>query len=137
MFSKTIKQVLLGLVVVLLLLGSFFAGRMLSRTMNVQAQGEPEIGDRDAAHDCSIIEVALLSNRAHIRCSNGYGAIYFFAVANTSENEVLINRMMAIGLTNLSMDRKVYLYFDASFASNPEGCLTTNCRKLTGIIGYK
>jgi len=137
MFGKTTKKILFGVIVALLLLGSFFAGRMLNKAMSVQAQGEPENGDRDSAHDCTIIEVALLNNRAHIRCSNGAGAIYFFAVANTSANETLINRVMAIGLTNLSMDRKVYLYYDGNLANNPPGCLTTNCRKLTGVIGYR
>jgi len=137
MSGKTIKKILFGLMVAFLLLGSFFAGRIFYRATNVQAQGDPPNDDRALTHDCTIIEVALLDNRAHIRCSNGYGAIYFFAVANTSANETLINRVMAIGLTNMSMDRKVYLYFDGSSANNPVGCLVSDCRKLTGVIGYK
>ena len=71
MSGKTVRKVLFGVVVAVLLLASFFAGRMHQPAMNVQAQDEVDSEDRGTVwHDCAIIEVALFGNRAHIRCSN-------------------------------------------------------------------
>jgi len=61
--------------------------------------------------------------------------IWFFAVANTSANKTFINRMMAIGLTQMSLDHNVVVHFDTLSANNPPGCLVTDCRKLVGIVG--
>lgn len=134
MFTKTIKKVLFAFVVVLLLLASFFAGRMHNKSMNVQAQEMPEDETRGTTgFNCDISQVSIFGNRAHIKCTNSQNGIAYFAVANTSENQIFINRVIAIGLTNLSMNRYVYVFYDTLESNNPTGCNMGDCRKLLSI----
>lgn len=142
MSNKTIQKVLYAVVVVLLLLGSFFAGRLLNKPMNVQAQEDP--GDETRAvvsFNCEIEQVAIYSDRAHIKCDNsivvGTDNVSYFAIANDKENEMLINRVMAIGLTNLSMNRYVNVWFSSVSSNNPSGCQSNDCRKLLALMAYK
>jgi hypothetical protein len=142
MSKKTIQSVLYSLVVVILLLASFFAGYLHNKQTAVQAQDIPGDGDRyTAGFDCNITEVAILGNRAHIKCANsvvvGTDTVRYFAIENTSANETLINRVMAIGLTNMSMNRYVYVHYETLSSSNPPGCLTGDCRKLYSVLGHK
>ena len=113
--------------------------------MNVQAQEMPEDENRAVSgHTCKIVEVAMYEDRAHVKCDTpkvlgGFPApvhnVYFFAIANTNENKMLINRVMAIGLTTMSMNRSAYLLLETASSENPSGCLTQDCRKLLGING--
>lgn len=141
MFGSTTKKILFGVVVAVLLLGSFFAGRIQNKAIAVQAQDEP--GDQaraEVSFDCNINQVAIYGNRAHIRCGNaptGDPTVHYFAIENNSENELMINRVMAIGLTNMSMDRWVRLWYDTSETNNPTGCQDVDCRKLIAVIGHK
>jgi hypothetical protein len=141
MSTKKIHRVLFAFVIAILLLASFLAGRMYTQPMNVLAQEIPEDEDRAIATfaPCTVIEVAMYNNRAHIRCVETVGTteISFFAIANTTANQSLINRVLAIGLTQMSMNRVLYIQYDTNSANNPVGCLVSNCRKLVGIMGYK
>lgn len=131
MSTKIVQRVVFALVVVLLLLVSYFAGQMYRPPMNVQAQEVPGDENRDInSHTCYVTEVAMYDNRAHILCG-----VMFFAIADTPANKTLINRVLAIGLTNMSMNRQVRVVFDTLAENNPPGCLTTDCRKLIGIVG--
>jgi hypothetical protein len=142
MSVKPVQKIIFALIVVLLLLASFLAGRMYNKPMNVLAQ---EITDDEnratAGFNCNINEVAMYANRAHIRCANsvavGSDTVWFFAIENTSANKTFINRVIAIGLTNMSMNRWVYVNYDTSSSNNPPGCLTGDCRKLVAILGWK
>lgn len=141
MSTKMIHRVLFVCVVAILLLASFLAGRMYTQPMNVQAQEMPEDEDRAIVgfSPCTVQQVAMYGNRAHIRCVESVGttAIRFFAIANTTANKSLINRVLAIGLTQMSMNRAVQIEYDTNSANNPVGCLVSDCRKLVGIMGYK
>lgn len=142
MSTKIVQRVVFALVVVLLLLASYFAGQMYRPPMNVQAQEVPEDENRGTGtHLCSITQVAMHYNRAHILCFipadvDGTNVIYF-AVADTPANKTFINRVLAIGLTGMSMNKNVQVVFDTLASNNPPGCLTTDCRKLIGIVGLK
>lgn len=140
MYKKTAQRVLFVLIVVFLMLASFIAGRMLHKPKTVQAQEEH--GDEtqaSASLTCTVNQVAIYSNRAHIRCVSpvviGSDTVYYFAIENTLENEMFINRVMAIGLTNMSMNRSVYIWYDTSSSSNPPGCQTNDCRLLLAASG--
>ena len=141
MSKKTIQKVIYAVVVVLLLLGSFFAGQLLNKPMNVQAQEITGDETRAIVFNCNIDNVAIYSNRAHIRCTNfitvGSNTVRYFAIANTNENEMFINRVMAIGLTNMSMNRYVEVWFDTLASNNPSGCQPGDCRKLYAVNGHK
>jgi len=113
---------------------------MDTRAIDVQAQEIPEDEDRaTSTHICQVAQVAVFGSRAHILCKTskvvGTDTVWFYAVANTSANKTLINRMMTIGLTQMSLDDNVVVYFDTLSANNPPGCLVTDCRKLVGIVG--
>jgi hypothetical protein len=138
MATKSIHKVLFALIVFLLLLASFFAGRMQSKPTMVQAQEILEDENRySTGFNCNINMVSIFDNRAHIRCSNppteDGDLIYYFAVETTSENEMLINRMVAISLTNLAMNRYVWVLYETSASDNPPGCNTGDCRKLYSV----
>lgn len=139
MSKKTNQRVVFAIVVVSLLLVSFIAGRMKNQPINVQAQELPDSEERAGFSPCEVEQVAMYPNRAHVKCKDPVPAttIRFFAVADTPANKTLINRVLAIGLTQMSMNRYLYIEYDANSANNPPGCLSTDCRKLTGIMGYK
>jgi hypothetical protein len=141
MSKKTTQRVLFALVLVVLLIASFFAGRMLNNHTLVHAQDIPGDENRATSYNCDIEQVAIFNNRAHIKCTNyilvGSDAVYYFAVANTPENQMFLNRVMAIGLTNMSMNRSAYIFYDSNTAHNPAGCNTSDCRNLVAITGYK
>ena len=142
MSKKTIQKVTYALIVVLLLLGSFFAGRLLNKPMHVQAQENPGDETRGVvSFNCDIDQVAIYSDRAHIKCANfiivGSDTVRYFAIANDKENEMLINRVMAIGLTNLSMNRSVNVWFSSVSSNNPSGCQSADCRKLLALMAHK
>jgi hypothetical protein len=138
MSNEIIKKVVYVVAVVLLLFASFLAGRLFNRQSKVQAQDI--IGDETrymTSFNCDINQVAIFDNRAHIRCANPENGIAYFAVANTPENQSFINRVMAIGLTNMSMNRSVWVFYETLSSSNPPGCNTGDCRKLEALSGSK
>ena len=145
MLVKPNQKVVFALIVFLLLLASFFAGRLNNEPMHVQAQEMPEDENRAVSgHTCKIIDVAIYSNRAHVKCDVPFvlglapktTSVYYFAIANTNENKMLINRVMAIGLTTMSMNRSAYLVVETASAQNPPGCLASDCRQLLGLSGH-
>jgi hypothetical protein len=140
MYKKYAQRVLFVSTIVGLMLASFFVGRMLNKPMTVQAQevtGDETRGS--ASFNCNVNQVAIYSDRAHIRCVSpvvvGSDTVYYFAIANTRENEMFINRVMAIGLTNMSMNRAVYIWYDTLSSNNPPGCQTNDCRLLLAASG--
>ena len=137
MSNQFSRKVLFVLVVVTLLLGSFIAGRLLNKPENVLAQEITENGVRWVSHYCYLNSVAVYDVRIHVRCTLSDDGISYFAIETTRENEMLINRVMAIALTEMSMDRPVYVYYDPISSNNPPGCNTGDCRKLIAISGIK
>lgn len=137
MSKKFFRQVLYVLVIAVLLLGSFIAGRMLNKPKAVQAQEISDSENRSTFY-CILDSVAAYENRMHVRCDTAaFDNVRYFAIESTSANEMLINRVMAIGLTNMSMNRGVWVYYDVNSANNPPGCNIIDCRKLTGLSGIK
>lgn len=133
MSSKTIQKVVFALAVLLLIMASFFAGRTNSTPLNVQAQEEVHEAEGRQNHTCSLEYVGIDSDLAIVQCSVPIDNIYYFAVADTPANKALIDRMMAVGLTQMSMNRQVFITYDFNSANNPPGCFAVNCRLLQGI----
>lgn len=142
MLVKPVQRVVFAVIVILLLLASFIAGRMNNEPMNVLAQEVTEAETQTiGTYSCVIKQVAMYHNRAHVMCTTplsiGIANIYFFAVEDTPANKALINRVLAIGLTQMSMDRSVTVQYESDYAENPPGCGISDCRKLVGIMGFK
>lgn len=138
MSNKFIKKSVFGLVIVILLATAFIAGRIQKDPVAVQAQEILEGEDRFSSFGCYLDNVAAFENRIHIRCTTAaFDDVKYFAIENTRENEELISRVMAISLTNMTMNWPVWVYYEASSSYNPPGCNTGDCRKLVGVSGVK
>ena len=143
MTRSMVRSSVFVLVVLALLAGSFFAGRLLAGPKAVQAQAEPDpvspAGvDAVTSLECTINNVAAFDNRIHVRCDE-YALIlpdykiYYFAYATGGSSGYTANRMLAVGQTAGVLGKTVYIYYDSDEESNPDGCYTTDCRLMTGI----
>ncbi len=122
----------------ILLTASFLSGSMTSKDQTVNAQGAKPAADPaapDTSFWCIIGGLYASDNRIHVQCTNGPGALDFFAypVTSTSESRQA-NRYLAILNTAYALNKQVWLTYNDSSAANPPGCLTTDCRRMAAIL---
>lgn len=83
---------------------------------------------------CTINNIGVFTNRIHVKCSPGDGAIAYFATSAVPSNQLYANRMLTILNTGFALGKKVIIYYNSSSANNPSGCAASDCRKMTDII---
>ena len=137
MKHSKVRRAVFVLAVVGLLVGSFFAGRLLGGTEGAQAQaGIDPVSPTgtEASFACTIVNVAAFDNRIHVRCSASPGdGIWYFAHPTGSFNGYTASRLLAVAQTAYALGKPVWVYYVSSTSSNPPGCNTGDCRLLTGI----
>jgi hypothetical protein len=75
---------------------------------------------------------AFTKSRVHVRCSPGDGAIEYFALGLTSQDDA--NRALSIAATALAAKRNLIIWYDPSDLSGASfGCLNADCRVIIGI----
>jgi hypothetical protein len=86
---------------------------------------------------CKPTQVAVFpGSRVHVKCDKPWtnpstsAKAWYFALALTDAAAPLVQ---AAGDTAIGSGKKVLVYFRTDASENPGGCLTTDCRKLTGI----
>lgn len=87
------------------------------------------------SRECTIIDVAVYSDRISIQCGakgGKVGTAKFYAVAIDSPMAPLL---LDLGLA--AMKRKVKVFYTDNTADNPPGCAPANCRRLNGIIAFE
>jgi hypothetical protein len=131
------SRVVFVLVVVGLLAGSYFAGRVLTRpqvaTVHAEAPSFSPAGI-EASFYCYLNNVAAFDNRIHLRCSTSPGdGIGYYAHPTNSSSGYTASRMLAVAQTAYALGKPVWVYYVSSSSSNPPGCNTTDCRLLTGV----
>jgi hypothetical protein len=82
---------------------------------------------------CTPVNVAVFpKSRVHVRCSPGDGAIEYFALGLSSQDDA--NRALSIAATALTAKRNLIIWYDPSDLSGAGiGCLNANCRLIGGI----
>ena len=134
---STIRGMVFVLVVLGLLSGSFFAGRLLAGSDSAQAHAEVNPispTSIEASHACTLNNVAAFDNRIHVRCtSSPDGSIWYFAHPTDSFSGYTASRMLAVAQTAYALGKPVWIYYVSGSSSNPPGCNTGDCRLLTGI----
>lgn len=133
---------LVALVILLaasLLVGSLATGNQPASAQSVDDPVAPvapvDLAAPEGEFWCTISNVAVYGNRIHVYCPASVGVIDYFAYPLTSAEESRqANRFLVILNTALSLGKRVYVYYDSSFKSNPPGCATANCRLLTGLL---
>jgi hypothetical protein len=128
--------------IIILLVMSFFAGRVLANpTATGIAQtntqlSEPNISNEPNASDffCPTINnVAAFSTRVHIRCSAVNGDIAYYAYANDPTHSIVANQILAVANTAFALGSGVWVYYNDDQNLNPPGCNVGDCRGLVGI----
>lgn len=86
---------------------------------------------------CKPTQVAVFpGSRVHVKCDKPWtnpstsAKAWYFAVALTDASAPLVQ---AAGDTAIGSGKKVLIFFRTESTDNPAGCLTSDCRKLTGI----
>lgn len=86
---------------------------------------------------CKPTQVAVFpGSRVHVKCDKPWtnpstsAKAWYFAVALTDPAAPLVQ---AAGNAAIGSGKKVLVYFRTESLDNPPGCLTSDCRKLTGI----
>ena len=136
MTRSMVRSSVFVLVVLALLAGSFFAGRLLAGPKAVQAQSEPgPVSPAGVESLYTLIDgVAAYDNRIHVHTTASPGdGIWYFAHPVGGSSGYTANRLLAIGQTAGVLGQPVYIYYDSDPESNPTGCYTSDCRLLTGI----
>ena len=133
MHNKHIRWIV-SLILLSLLTAAVFGLNAVFQTRTAQAQEGPTSGDLlapNAEWTCTINNVAVYDNRIHVRCSNANGAIFYYAAASTDANA---NRFLTLLNTAYALGKQPVVVFDPNSAHNPTGCLTADCRLLTGVV---
>lgn len=83
---------------------------------------------------CKVENVAVLSNRVHVRCDAipGGGLLKpptYFAV---ELNNPMADKLIALASQALIANRPLYLTYEGTPGANPPGCQVQDCRRLTG-----
>ena len=138
MKHSIVRRAVFVLVVAGLLVGSFFAGRLLIGPEGVQAHAEVNPASPtsiESSFYCTAVSnVAAFDNRIHVRCTSSPGdGIWYFAHPTGSFSGYTASRLLAVAQTAYALGRPVWVYYVSSTSSNPSGCNTGDCRLLTGI----
>jgi len=82
---------------------------------------------------CTPVNVAAFpKSRIHVRCSPGDGAIEYFALGLSSQDDA--NRVLSIAATAFAAKRNLIIWYDSSDLSGAAiGCLNADCRVIMGI----
>jgi hypothetical protein len=106
---------------------------------------------QELGRDCFIVDIAAFVNRVHVRCvvrtgahtglyTRGYESppqpdlgIVYFAVG-TASDPGLSDRVMRLATSAAQLNKPVHIFYRTDPAENPPGCLSADCRKLTGLV---
>jgi hypothetical protein len=86
------------------------------------------------AINCNPVNVATFSNRVHVRCNPGSGAIVFFAVS--SANAAAAQRFQDLAVAALVNNKTLFIQFNAADTTTGPafGCLSSDCRPALGTF---
>jgi hypothetical protein len=142
MVQNKLHSVVFVCIVLILLAGSFLAGRSFAVPRVSHAQGidipaAPADTNYSAFACLNVSNVAVFENRIHVKCSTvnvvGSDNVYYYAYPTGSFDTYTANRMLAVGQTAFALDKPVWIYYEASRSYNPPNCNLGDCRLLVGI----
>jgi hypothetical protein len=85
-----------------------------------------------AAVTCTPIRTGTFSSRVHVRCSQSFSGIIYFAVSMADSEEA--QRFLSVVTSALLAGRNIVVYYDpADLSGGSFGCLTSDCRRATGV----
>ncbi len=88
-----------------------------------------------AARNCTISNLYVTDNRWHVRCTTALPAgVYYFAIENDAAHKIQADRMLVLANTAYALSKPIEVWYETSTASNPTGCLTSDCRRLSGVV---
>ena len=84
---------------------------------------------------CNPVDVAVFSNRIHVRCSPGDGSIQFFALGTSNTGHT--NRTLSMLSTAFIAQKKLAILYDPADVSGASiGCQTKDCRLMIGVTVF-
>jgi hypothetical protein len=85
---------------------------------------------------CTPADVAAYPKvRVHVRCNPGDGAITYFALGVSSQEDA--NRVVSLAATAFATKKSLTIWYDPADLSGANiGCLTANCRLILGIAMF-
>ena len=105
-----------------------------------QAQTKPII----ANFQCTISNIATVQfvqptniseeDRIYVSCANSPGGGLFSFASAVGTNAGNANRYLVMLNTALALGKTVSIFYDIASANNPAGCLSADCRKITGLV---
>ena len=105
-----------------------------------QAQTKPTVEN----FQCIISNIATVQfveatnipeeDRIYVQCATSpLGNLFSFASA-VGTNAGNANRYLVVLNTALALGKTVSIFYDIASANNPAGCLSADCRKITGLV---
>ena len=117
-----------------------FSGSLIyKQVVSVKAAAQPVSQSGVAAPSgtitgCTIDNIHVSTDRIHAHCTSDVSGISYFAVPAGPEYQIHANRFLTTWTTAFALNKQVDIWFEDDSASNPEGCLASNCRLATAVI---
>ena len=85
--------------------------------------------------NCTANSVAVYSNRIHVRCSQSYSGVRYFAYP-TSDTASVARFLTILTSAQVSGRTLQVLYDPADHSGSSYGCATSNCRPMQAVALY-
>jgi len=85
---------------------------------------------------CTPVDVAVfVKQRVHVRCGPGDGAIQWFALGVSDQNEA--NRVLSLVSTAFATQKRLTVWYDpADLSGAAIGCANNDCRMIQGLAMF-
>ena len=105
-------------------------GAMINVALATMAWAAPKV------FTCVPIDVSVyVKQRVHVRCGPGDGAIQYFALGVSDQNEA--NRILSIVSTAFATQKRLNILYDpADLSGAPLGCVNADCRLIQGVAMF-
>ena len=106
---------------------------------------------QELGRDCVVVDIAAFANRVHVHCvvppsvhtglyTRGYepppqpdvGIVYF--AVGTASDPGLSDRVLRLATSAAQLNKPLHIFYRTDPAENPPGCLSADCRRLTGLV---
>ncbi len=137
--DQKVKFALMILLGVLLTAALFWGANQLRPAAVVAAPQTSGLLTTDALAgiNCTIADIGIFPNRAHIRCLNGAGTVFYFAAPNDTASKAQTNQWLMLANTAYALNQNIGIEYDTDSTHNPPGCLVSDCRAIVWLVMTK
>jgi hypothetical protein len=131
--TRILSLVSIGLVVIAVLLVSVMVLQSKAQEAEPGKTSDgPTAASTSAANPftCKIDNISVFTDRIQVKCTSSTGGIDIFATSADAGNQLFANRYFDLMQLAYQKSKPLIIYYDSA---NPPGCLSSDCRNITGL----